>query len=254
MIRDIAARELDHDPRFRWRGGSVTRIENLSDIVFALAFGMLVSAATRPATFSELSSHLLSIVPVAAGFALLVVIWNAHFTFFRRYGVADGKIIFLNCVLLLLVLFVAYPLRFIFDSLFAFLLGLFGNWEVLVGSGIDFDQAGVIMSYFGFGYAAIFVVISLMYGHALSRKMQLGLSDTEQVMTRQSLWGYGCQAGVAALTGAAALFTPAGPIAGALMMLIGPLIFLGQLWLKIPPLAEMAAEQVEAQENESRGA
>lgn len=254
MIRDMVARELDHDPRFRWRGGSVTRIENLSDIVFALAFGMLVSAATRPTTFSELSSHLLSIVPVAAGFALLVVIWHAHFTFFRRYGVADGKIIFLNCVLLLLVLFVAYPLRFIFDSLFAFLIGLFGNWDVLEGSGISFDQAGIIMSYFGFGYAAIFVVISLMYGHALSRKVQLDLSKTEQVITRQSLWGYGCQAGVAALTGAAALFTPAGPVAGFLMMLIGPLIFLGQFKLKIPQGAESSSGQADIQEEGSNSA
>lgn len=238
MIREIVGRDLDHDPRFRWRGGPVTRIENLSDIVFALAFGMIVSTAARPTTFSDLSAHLLTIVPVAAGFALLVLIWNAHFTFFRRYGVADGKIIFLNCVLLLLVLFVAYPLRFIFDSLFGFLLGLSGNWDILQGSGIGFREAGLVMSYFSFGYALIFVVVSLMYGHALSRAPQLSLTESEKVMTRQSLWHYGCQAGVATLTGAVALLTPAGPTAGFLMILIGPLVYLGQVRIKMPMAEE----------------
>ncbi|MGE6696700.1 TMEM175 family protein [Hyphomonas sp. NPDC076900] len=234
MIRELVGRDLDHDPRFRWRGGPVTRIENLSDIVFALAFGMLVSTATRPTTFSEVSAHLLTIIPVAAGFALLVLIWNAHFTFFRRYGVADGRIIFLNCVLLLLVLFVAYPLRFVFDSLFGFLLSLSGDWSALQAAGIGFHEAGRLMSYFAFGYGLIFVIISLMYFHALSRAPQLGLSELEKVITRQSIWHYGCQAGVAVLTGAVAWLTPAGPAAGFLFMLIGPLVFLVQSRIKVP--------------------
>ena len=37
MIRGEIARHLDHDPHFQWRGESVTRIENLSDIVLILA-------------------------------------------------------------------------------------------------------------------------------------------------------------------------------------------------------------------------
>lgn len=242
MVRDLVVRELDHDPRFRWRGGAVTRIENLSDIVFALAFGMLVSSAARPTTFSELTGHLLTIVPVAAGFALLVLIWNAHFTFFRRYGVADGRIILLNCFLLLLVLFVAYPLRFIFDSLFGVILAQLGNWAVLEGTGIGFREAGIIMAYFSFGYALIFLIISLMYGHALGRSQQLELSETEKAITRQSLWHYGCQAGMATVTGLVALLTPAGPIAGALMILIGPLVFLGSRFIKTPALAGHSQE------------
>lgn len=49
----------------------MTGIENLSDIVFALAFGMLVSWAARPQTFTQLTNHLMTILPVAAGFFML---------------------------------------------------------------------------------------------------------------------------------------------------------------------------------------
>ena len=45
---------LDNDPNFRWRGQAVTRIENLSDIVFALALGMLITTADPLRTFDDL--------------------------------------------------------------------------------------------------------------------------------------------------------------------------------------------------------
>ena len=127
MIRGSISKGLDHDPNFRWRGEAVTRIENLSDIVFALAFGMLITAASPPQTMSDLSGFLFSIIPVTAAFAVLIGIWNHHFTFFRRYGVADKRIIFLNSILLFVVLYLAYPLRFAFDSLFAAITGLGGD-------------------------------------------------------------------------------------------------------------------------------
>ena len=84
-MRETIARHLDHDPHFEWRGQSVSRIENLSDIVFALALGMLLLTGAPPQTFSELVHFLISIIPVTASFVILVLIWNAHFVFFRRY-------------------------------------------------------------------------------------------------------------------------------------------------------------------------
>ena len=53
-MRTELAKHLDHDPHFEWRGQSVTRLENLSDIVFALALGMLLLTGAPPATFDEL--------------------------------------------------------------------------------------------------------------------------------------------------------------------------------------------------------
>lgn len=124
-MRSEIAKHLDHDPHFEWRGQNVTRIENLSDIVFALALGMLLLTGAPPQTFSELVHFLISIIPVTASFVILVMIWNAHFVFFRRYALADNTIVLINSGLLLMVLFTAYPLRFIFDSFFWYMVGVF---------------------------------------------------------------------------------------------------------------------------------
>lgn len=234
MLREIVSRELDHDPRFSWRGGSVTRIENLSDIVFALALGMIVSSAARPETFGELTSHLLTIIPVAAAFAILFMIWNAHYVFFRRYGVADGRIILLNCVLLLLVLFTAYPLRFIFDSLYGFIEGRMGDWSRLEEAGINYREAGIIMGYFALGYGLIYLIISQMYAHALSKADLLALTPSEVAMTRQSIWIFRSQIIIVTLTGFCAIWTPLYAFAGALMGLIWPAALLVSRLIPVP--------------------
>lgn len=234
MVRETLIRELDHDPRFEWRGGSVTRIENLSDIVFALALGMIVSSASRPQTFTELTDHLFTIIPVTAAFALLFMIWNAHYVFFRRYGIADSTIIFLNCILLLLVLFLAYPLRFIFDSLYGFVEGLFGDWSWLMEAGINYSEAGIIMGYFAAGYGLVYLVISQMYAHALSKAGLLDLSPVERAMTRQSIWIFRMQIAVVAITGFCAVFTPMHAFSGWMMALIWPLAYMVDRFVPIP--------------------
>ena len=234
MLRETVSRELDHDQRFNWRGGSVTRIENLSDIVFALALGMIVSSASRPETFGQLTSHLLTIIPVAAAFAILFMIWNAHYVFFRRYGVADGRIILLNCILLLLVLFTAYPLRFIFDSLYGYIEGISGDWSRLEEAGISYREAGIIMGYFALGYGLIYAVISQMYVHALSKAALLDLSASEIAMTRQSIWIFRVQILVVSLTGICAVWTPMYAFAGWIMSLIWPAALLVHKLIPVP--------------------
>ena len=69
MIRDSLKdfKGLDHDPNFRWRGTNVTRIENLSDIIFALALGMLISGVDAPRDIIGLRAFLWNIFPTALG-------------------------------------------------------------------------------------------------------------------------------------------------------------------------------------------
>ena len=224
MLRQELSRQLDHDTNFRWRGEAVTRIENLSDIVFALALGMLISVSAPPQTYNALAPYLMNIVPVAACFAILLVIWNAHFTFFRRYGVADGYIIFLNAVLLLFILFIAYPLRFAFDSLFAWILVAFqGNWDHMESLGIrSFQQAGYIIAWFSGGLSFIYFLIHLMYRHALTKADILDLSTSELAMTRRSIWRYICEMVIWALVAAGAALTPLGPFAAGFSILNWP--------------------------------
>lgn len=236
MIREELSRQLDHDPNFRWRGEAVTRIENLSDIVFALALGMLVSASAAPANYAELQRHFLNIFPVAAGFALLLSIWNAHFTFFRRYGVADTWIIVLNAALLLVILFFAYPLRLIFDSLLAFGLGMGGDWSRMDSLGLsNYREAGELMGYYCIGYVLVYVLIQSMYVHALRRADLLGLSASERAITRQSIWRYRMLALIGVLVGVLASFTPVGPMAGSLFGLMWPAALIVHSRIKVPP-------------------
>ena len=45
---------------------------------------------------------------------MLATIWNTHYKFSRRYGLDDPTTRFLTCVLLFIVLFYVYPLKFLF--------------------------------------------------------------------------------------------------------------------------------------------
>ncbi len=222
-MRTALAKHLDHDPHFEWRGQNVTRLENLSDIVFALALGMLLLTDAPPSTYSELIEFLINIVPVGAAFAILFMMWNAHFTFFRRYGLADTKIIFLNSLLLLLVLFVAYPLRFIFDSLFGYVIYQFtADATRLIETDMDITNSARGVAIFNTGYAMIICLTSLMYQHALSKAEMLGLSENEQQLTRRTMWMFRGEMTIAATTVILALATPLGPFAGGLLILNWP--------------------------------
>nr|WP_070960396.1 TMEM175 family protein [Hyphomonas sp. Mor2] len=222
-MRDSIAKHLDHDPHFEWRGKNVTRIENLSDIVFALALGMLLLTGVPPQTFSELVLFLISIIPVTASFAILVLIWNAHFVFFRRYALADNTIVLINSVLLLMVLFTAYPLRFIFDGLFWYIYGVAsGDYTHLLGKEMDFTNSGRSMAFFGAGYAVIYALMSLMYAHAVNKAELIGLSAKEILLTRRSVWRHRGEVLIGIVVALSAWLSPIGPFAGFLMVLNWP--------------------------------
>lgn len=239
MIRDAISEQLDHDPHFRWRGGEVTRIENLSDIVFAIALGMLVSASEVPQNWSQLNAHLVNIIPVALGFILMLAVWNAHFTFFRRYGVGDKWIIAVNAALLLVILYIAYPLRFMFDSLFAYVQGaLGGDWSRMGELGLTGEtaskNAAKLTAYFTIGYSVLFSLVLAMYSHAMKRASVLNLNSSERVITRRSIWLFRVEVllGVSATIGA--LFTPIGPFSAFILTLNWPLKAIINKRLKLP--------------------
>ena len=238
MIREQIAKGLDHDPNFRWRGEAVTRIENLSDIIFALTLSLYVSSVSPPGIYAELWPHLLTIFPVAAGFAMLLSVWNEHFTFFRRYGVADATIIFINALLLLVILFIAYPLRFAFDSLFAFILGMMGDWRMMDELGIStYRQAGEIIAVVSVGLMIIYCLYHWMYQHALKKADLLELSLSEVAITRRSIWKYRFQVMINALVTYLAVFTIIGPFAAFLGILNWPaaVIIEGRITLPSDP-------------------
>ncbi len=222
MIRDAVTPALDHDPHFRWRGTSVTRIENLSDIVFALAMGMAILSSDIPQTFEELQGFLLNIIPAFLSFILLLQIWHAHFTFFRRFGVADKRIIFYNVILLFFVLFAAYPLRFAFEGFFNFLYGYYDNWERARAMRLSFPRSGYILAYFAIGYGIINFCYYLMYRHALSKAQLLDLSEAEIIIAKGSRVMFAFMTALCILTAIVCGLTPLYGFGGWLLILNWP--------------------------------
>jgi uncharacterized membrane protein len=223
VLRNAVGKQLDHDPNFRWRGEAVTRIENLSDIAFALALGMLISGVDAPQSFEDLIRFLIYIIPAALGFAILLQVWTAHYTFFRRYGVADKRIIFYNAILIFLVLYMAYPLRFVFDSLFSWIMGAgLGDYSRGVEIGVmGVETSGKILAVFGVIYGAVFLNLALMYQYILSKAQLLDLNSYELSLTQRAYFYWKGAALLSFLVAAIAYFTPLNGFAGFILCFTG---------------------------------
>jgi len=190
-----------HEPGFRWRGAEIARIEGLSDAVFAFAVTLLVVSLEVPKTFDELMTIMRGFVAFAICFALLLQVWHEQYRFFRRYNLQDPASIALNCVLLFLVLFYVYPLKFLFTFLVNGWLGL-----APVGHMIDGHQLPQLMAIFSAGYMAVACVFMLLFRHALGKREELELDASEVFATKVSIGAAGIQAGTAAVSLAIALF------------------------------------------------
>ena len=114
MLRERLARNrVGEEEGFAWRGVEVSRIEGLSDAVFAFAITLLVVSLEVPKTFDELLATMRGFFAFAICFALLFAVWNEHYKFYRRYGLWDASTVRLNAALLFVVLLYVYPLKFL---------------------------------------------------------------------------------------------------------------------------------------------
>lgn len=191
MIRErLMAKEFGAVTDFRWRGHEISRIEGLSDAVFAFAVTLLVVSLEVPKTFTELAAAMRGFGAFAISFALLFMIWYIQFKFFRRYGLQDTVTVCLNGVLLFVVLFYVYPLKFLFSYLVNVFTG--GHGEIRLANGnveamVEGNQMGTLMMIFGLGYIAVFGVFILLYLHAYRKRNELGLNAIELFDTRNSI-------------------------------------------------------------------
>ena len=164
--------------RFRVRGHEVSRLEALSDAVFALAMTLLIVSVEVPKSFGELMEVVRGFPAFAFCFAVLIWFWHAHYTFCRRYALLDDTTMVLNSVLLFVVLFYVYPLKFVFGG---FIAGLMGSGQ---GSRLNPDQAAQLFVLYGLGFAAVWAIFGLMHLHAYRQADALELTPIERLMTR----------------------------------------------------------------------
>ena len=186
---------------FRWRGHEISRIEGLSDAVFAFAITLLVVSLEVPKTFSELAETMHGFGAFLISFLLLFAVWFNQYKFFRRYGLRDTTTVLLNAALLFVVLFYVYPLKFLFSFLIDRFTG--GHGEVRLPNGnvapmLESDnQFASLMVIFDLGYLAVFGVFVLLFWHAYRKRQELELNALEQFDTRESIQESALNCGIA---------------------------------------------------------
>ena len=204
MIREkLIQKNRGRPGAFRWRSHEISRIEGLSDAVFAFAVTLLVVSLEVPKTFNELAETMRGFGAFAISFVLLFSVWFNQYKFFRRYGLNDTITVLLNATLLFVVLFYVYPLKFLFSTLVDRFMG--GHGEVRLPNGnvaamIEMDQMGTLMLIFGAGYLAVFGVFVLLYWHAYRKRADLELNKLELFDTRNSIQESALNCGIALIS------------------------------------------------------
>lgn len=203
LRKELMNKEVGTRHGFRMRGVEIARIESFSDAVFAFAVTLLVVSLEVPKTFSELLEIMKGFPAFALGFALLVRIWYLHYIFFRRYGLQDGGTITYTSILLFVVVFFVYPLKFLFSFLVKGFSGQQlsvrlqdGALEPMLVQG----QIVPLMTIYGCGYIAIFGILALLYAHAFRRRKELGLTLLEEFDTRYSIKEHMLNVGIGAIS------------------------------------------------------
>ena len=180
------------NPDFNYRGTNQTRVETLSDAVFAIAIALLVLSSSVPERFDELLESMHDLIPFAICITLLSLVWYQHYLFFIRYGLQDSKTVALNTVLLFLILFYVYPLKFLFKVLYQLFYGGFtNNSEILnklFNETLPINDSPSLMIIYGIGATLIFFTLALMYFYASKKKEDLELSVRELYDTKSSIY------------------------------------------------------------------
>ena len=190
--------ETDSDG-FRLRGLGFSRLDGFSDVVFGFALTLLVVSLEVPKSFEELHRLWGAFLPFGISFLLLMLIWYGHFAFFRRFGTHDPGTIWINGLLLFVVLFYVYPLKFLF-------LSAFGQ----AGSVSSQREVTEVVVLFSVGQAALYLLFAALYWNAYRQRAKLALTPVECFLTRSFIVeeaGTGC---IGLLVAALALLLPPG--------------------------------------------
>ncbi|KFL37653.1 hypothetical protein N788_00355 [Arenimonas donghaensis DSM 18148 = HO3-R19] len=196
----------------------MTRIETFTDAAFAFALTLLVISLDPPTTMQSLADTLVHVPGFLLGATLLMVFWNAHHRWSRRFGLDDSNTILLSCLLVFTVLLFVYPLRYMTSALSGFIATLTG---LPVGPELDTlgltgrEDVNRMFVVYGVGFMAMSASIVLLNVHAWRRRALLGLSHAERVETKVEIvtWCVLFTAGLLS-TAVAAAMPHAMPVAG----------------------------------------
>jgi uncharacterized membrane protein len=226
MIHKKIVRKKLRNGAVRIRNHEVYRIETFSDGVFAFALTLLIVSLEVPKSFAELKEIIWGFPAFLVGAFFLFLIWSEQNEFFRSYGMKDKISVRLNAVLLFVVLFYVYPIKFLFTVLFShnkYLLD--GTIHYRVESA---QQNAEMLLIYAAGFIMVYVTFLMLYSHVLRKKNELQLNELEIFQTRTSLYSrmlmiaIGISSVLITLTGKEELQV----YAGLIFILIWPVLFL----------------------------
>jgi uncharacterized membrane protein len=201
------------------RNREVSRLEGFSDAVFGFALTLLVVNLETPKDIGELRNLVGSFLPFGLTFAMVSWIWYQHNLFFRRYGMQDAWTTFLNCILLFVVLFYVFPLKFLALAVVGPLtMGAEALPERTVLRG------PTVMTLYSTGGVILFGTFVLLHIHAWRRRHELELTLVEEVALFYGKRAHMLSVGIAVASLLLVWMLPRQPAwAGIVYSLMGPL-------------------------------
>ena len=182
--------------KIKWRSHEPHRIEAFSDGVFAFAVSLLIISLEVPHSSHELFELMKGFIPFSVCFGAIFFIWFVQYKFFRQYGMHDALTIALNGVLLFLVLFYVYPLKFMASA-----AAFHGKGYVIAN-----DDFVPLIALYNAGFTCIFTIFTLLYYNAYLKRAELQLTPIETFETKTHIYTYLCISCVGLITTLATLF------------------------------------------------
>lgn len=170
---------------FRQRGHEMTRIEVLTDTAFAFAVTMLViSLNDIPRSFDELYASLKQVPALLASFAQVMLFWQAHVLWSRRFGLEDGPTIWLSAGLIFVMLVYVYLLRLLFSSAFAWFTEGWLPSEIEINHLVEVRNLFLL---YGIGFMLLSGFLAALNLYALRMRERLVLNTIECFDTRTEI-------------------------------------------------------------------
>ncbi len=178
-------KELDNlavENQFRLRGLEVTRLDTFVDAAFAFVLTLLVISFDEiPSNIPEMLAAVKRIPGFAASFIVLMMFWLQHRLWSRRYGLENFKTILHSLTLIFVALVYVYPLRMVFEGMFANLTGGFLSTSYQIET---YNDLRMIFVFYSVGFLAMSLLVSQLYRTASRNSTLLALNQIERRKTR----------------------------------------------------------------------